>query len=542
MKKEKEDNDAAIDETKPAPGLMRNYISLAGVALSLASLTSILLFIAIEMTSGSHGNPYLGILAYMIFPAFLILGLLLIPLGIFRERRRRRRLAPDEIAAYPAIDLNNPRHRRRLVGIVVGGLVFIALSLVGSYRAYEYTDSVAFCGQLCHEVMHPEFIAYQASPHARVRCVDCHVGPGADFYVRSKISGAYQLYAVTFKKYPKPIPTPVHNLRPAQETCEQCHWPEKFFGAQLKVFNRYGYDENNTVRTTRMLINTGGGSEAAGLVMGIHWHMNIANEITYISSDDQRQRIPWVQLKDRAGNVTEYTLAGEVPSAEEIAAAPKRRMDCVDCHNRPSHIYQPPDRAVNDAFLAGRLDPGLPYLKRQAVEVLSKPYQSTDEAINNIAASLDQFYRTNYPELHARKADAIKAATEEIQRIFRTYIFPEMKVDWQTHPDNVGHFYNQGCFRCHDGKHVSKTGAVIRSDCNICHTVLDQSQAGSPVAIEKGSFKHPVELGELAKLNCANCHRGSGGFTHPVDLGDISQFKCIDCHAAKNSLSLNRKD
>ena len=275
MKTEKGDNDAAKETAKPVPGLMRNYISLAGVALSLASLTSILLFVAIEMTSDSHGNPYLGILAYMIFPAFLILGLLLIPLGIFRERRRRRRLAPDEIAAYPAIDLNNPHHRRRLVGIVVGGLVFIALSLVGSYRAYEYTDSVAFCGQLCHEVMHPEFIAYQASPHARVRCVDCHVGPGADFYVRSKISGAYQLYAVTFKKYPKPIPTPVHNLRPAQETCEQCHWPEKFFGAQLKVFNRYGYDENNTVRTTRMLINTGGGSEAAGLVMGMAFPLGL---------------------------------------------------------------------------------------------------------------------------------------------------------------------------------------------------------------------------------------------------------------------------
>ena len=369
------ENKEVTGESKTAPGLMRNYISLAGVALSLASLTSILLFIFIELSSDSHSNPYLGILAYIILPAFLILGLLLIVAGLLRERRRRRRLAPDEIAAYPAIDLNDPRHRRRLVAIVIGGVVFIALSLVGSYRAYEYSESVAFCGQLCHEVMHPEFIAYQASPHARVRCVECHVGSGADWYVRSKLSGAYQLYSVTFNKYPKPIPTPVHNLRPAQETCEQCHWPEKFFGVQLKTFNRYGYDENNTLRTTRMLISTGGGSDAAGLVMGIHWHMNIANEITYISSDDQRQRIPWVRLKDKAGNVTEYALAGAEPSSEEIAAAPKRRMDCVDCHNRPSHIYQPPDRAVNEAFLAGRLDPGLPYLKRQAVEVLSKTYE-----------------------------------------------------------------------------------------------------------------------------------------------------------------------
>ena len=221
--------------------------------------------------------------------------------------------------------------------------------------------------------------------------------------MRSKISGAYQLYSVAFNKFPRPIPTPVHNLRPAQETCEHCHWPEKFFGAQLKVFNRFGYDEKNTPRTTRLLINTGGGSETTGLVTGIHWHMNIANEITYISSDDQRQRVTWIQLKDRAGNVTEYTVAGAELSAEEIAAAPKRRMDCVDCHNRPSHIYQPPDRAVNEAFLAGRLDVSLPYLKRQAVEVLSKPYTSTDEAINSIASGLDEFYRVNYPEVHARK-------------------------------------------------------------------------------------------------------------------------------------------
>ena len=537
MAAEKKENS---EEAKTTPGLMRNYISLAGVVLSLASLTSILLFIFIELSSDSHSNPYLGILAYVILPAFLILGLLLILAGLLRERRRRRRLAPDEIAAYPAIDLNNPLHRRRLVAILIGGLVFIALSLVGSYRAYEYSESVAFCGQVCHEVMHPEFIAYQASPHARVRCVECHVGSGADWYVRSKISGAYQLYAVTFKKYPKPIPTPVHNLRPAQETCEQCHWPEKFFGAQLKVFNRFGYDEQNTPRATRMLINTGGGSETTGLSTGIHWHMNIANEITFIASDDQRQKIPWVQLKDKAGNVTEYTVAGEQLSAEEIAAAPKRRMDCVDCHNRPSHIYQPPDRAVNEAFLAARLDAGLPFLKRQAVEVLSKPYNSTDEAINSIANSIDQFYRANYPEVHASKRAEIKAATEEIQRIFRTYVFPEMKVDWQTHPDNAGHFYSQGCFRCHDGKHVSKTGSDIRKDCNLCHTMLDQSQAGAPVAITHGQFNHPVELGDLAKLNCADCHRGGGGFTHPVNLGDISQFKCSDCHSEKTVKKFSR--
>ncbi|HEY7543397.1 MAG TPA: NapC/NirT family cytochrome c, partial [Blastocatellia bacterium] len=303
-----------------APRLTRNFISMAGMAIVVASLTSIIFLFLTEMLA-TKSNPYLGIFTYIIFPGFLIFGLLLILLGMLIERRRRRRLSPDEMAAYPKIDLNDPRRRRSLLAFLGLTFLFIFVSAFGSYRAYEYTDSVAFCGQLCHSVMNPEFTAYQASPHARVRCVDCHVGPGADWYVRSKLSGLYQVYSVNFNKYPRPIPTPVHNLRPAQETCEQCHWPEKFFGAQLKVFNRYGYDEANTLRQIRMLINTGGGSPTTGLVTGIHWHMNIANEITYISSDDQRQTIPWVRMKDRQGNITDFMATGVEMSPEDIERA-----------------------------------------------------------------------------------------------------------------------------------------------------------------------------------------------------------------------------
>jgi hypothetical protein len=496
-------------ETKNAPGLTRNYISFIGAALALVSLASIIFFFLIEI-SGGHGNPYLGIITYLILPGFLILGLLLIPVGALRERRRRRKLAPSDIAAYPAIDFNDPRHRRRFTFVVAGTLIFILLSAAGSYRAYEYSDSVAFCGELCHSVMKPELVAYQASPHARVRCVDCHVGPGAGWYVRSKLSGAYQVYSVLFEKYPKPIPTPVANLRPAQETCEQCHWPEKFFGAQLKVFNHYGYDEKNTLRQIRMLINTGGGSPTTGLVTGIHWHMNIANEITYIASDSQRQVISWVRMKSRDGQVEEFFAEGVEMSAEEIERTAKRRMDCVDCHNRPTHIYVPPDRAVNESFVAGKLDATIPFLKQQAVEALSKPYQTTGEAMAAIASSIDEYYRANHPDVYTSKGDSVKAAITEIQRIFQTYFFPEMKVDWQTHPDNAGHYYSLGCFRCHDGKHTSKSGKVIRADCNICHTVLDQTDGGSPVAITAGAFQHPIDMGDMSGMNCTDCHTGKG--------------------------------
>src|ERR1051325_5113366 len=261
--------------TKKTPSLFRNLISLAGTAIVIAALLSIIFLFLVEL-SAKNENPYIGIFTYIVFPGILIFGLAVVFVGALIERRKRRRMAPDEIGAYPLIDLNDPRRRRRLLTFAGVTFVFLLVSAFGSYRAFEYTESVAFCGQACHSVMNPEYTAYLASPHARVRCVDCHVGPGAGWYVRSKLSGAYQLYSVTFKKYPRPIGSPVHNLRPAQDTCEQCHWPEKFFGAQLKFFSHYGYDEKNTLQQTRMLINVGGGSPATGHIAGIHWHMNIA--------------------------------------------------------------------------------------------------------------------------------------------------------------------------------------------------------------------------------------------------------------------------
>ena len=435
--------------------------------------------------------------------------------------------------AYPKLDLNDPHARRAFLAFLVVTFFFISASAFGSYRAFEYTESVAFCGQTCHTVMKPEFMAYQAGAHARVRCVDCHVGSGAGWYARSKLSGAYQLYSVTFNKYSRPITTPVHNLRPAPETCEQCHWPEKFFGAQLKTFSHYAYDEKNTLRETRMLINVGGGSPETGQVAGIHWHMNIGNEVTYIATDDHRQVIPWVRIKDRQGNVTEYTDRTRPLTSDQMQTATKRRMDCVDCHNRPAHVYLPPDVAVDRALVARKMDASLPYLKRQTIEVLSKQYQTTDEAVRSIASSLDGFYRTNYPDVYSQKTEAIKGAIAETQRIFQTYFFPEMKTDWQTHPNNIGHFYSQGCFRCHDGEHVSNTGKVVSNDCNVCHSVIYDSAGPPEKNVKTGPFQHPVDLGGLASHKCEFCHKPNKPFEHPVNLGDISMFQCVECHPKK---------
>lgn len=495
------------------PSLIKNLISLVGIAIALVAAANIAFLVFIDFMS-QRPSPYIGIFAYMLMPGVMVFGLVLIPLGMLIERHRRRKHAPTVIPKFPRIDLNNPRQRASFAAIVMFSIVFIAISAAGSYRAYEFTDSVQFCGQLCHEVMKPEFVAYQQSPHARVACVECHVGAGAGWYVRSKLSGAYQLYAVAFNKFPRPIPTPVANLRPAQETCEECHWPKKFYGAQLKVFTHYGNDEQNTPRQIQMLLKTGGGDPSSGFPSGIHWHMNIANEITYVSTDPQRQVIPWVQAKDRStGKVTVFTVKDANLTQDQIANGKRRAMDCIDCHNRPTHIYVPPDRSVDNSLVAGRIDTSLPYIKQQAVTVLTASYNTNDQAKSAIDNDLQKYYQEKYPDIWKSRQGAVRAAITEVQRIYETTIFPEMKVDWRVHPSNIGHFYSAGCFRCHDGNHVSAEGKVISKDCNICHTIMAQSESGKQLiqTAQGAKFTHPVDLGDMSAVNCADCHSGGVG-------------------------------
>jgi nitrate/TMAO reductase-like tetraheme cytochrome c subunit len=508
----------ADNQEAPVPGasggntakLYKNPISLAGIALAVVAFANILFLFFLD--SFSHvSSPYVGILAYMVAPAFMILGLLAIPVGMVIERRRRFR--EGDAAKYGKLDLNNPAQRSAVAFVLSFVVIFALMSAVGSYKAYEFTDSTKFCGQLCHGPMHPEFTAYQQSPHARVACVDCHVGSGAGWYVKSKLSGIRQVYYTALGTYPRPIPTPVHNLRPAADTCEQCHWPKKFWGAQLKVFSHFGTDEQNTPRVLRLLIKTGGGDPTLGQgTGGIHWHMNIANHMTYISTDEQRQVIPWVQMEDSKGNVVEFASKDGALTQDQIDKSTKRKMDCIDCHNRPTHIYTPPDISVDRAMVAGTINQSLPFIKAQGVDALVADYKTQNEASKAIADKINKFYQDKYPQIASAKADTVSGAVTELQRIYSTTIFPTMKVNWKTHPNNIGHMYYAGCFRCHDGNHVSKDGRVISKDCNACHTLLDQEEGASHLAqMQAQQFKHPVDIGDLTAVNCADCHTGGVG-------------------------------
>jgi len=431
---------------------------------------SVFLIVFLADLFGLHTNPYLGILFFLVLPGVFLFGLALIPLGAWLERRRRARGRPASQIHWPRIDLNDPVHRRAAVitfALTMANIVIVSLA---AYRGIEYMDSVAFCGQVCHSVMKPEFTAYQDGPHSRVTCVQCHIGAGASWFAKSKISGTRQVLAVTFHTYSRPIPSPVQNLRPARDTCEQCHWPEKFHGDKIVRVFEYGEDEKNTESITTLQVHVGGGSERLGIAQGIHWHMNVANEVEYIATDDKRQVIPWVRVKDRFGNVREYTAEGAKP--EDLAKGERRRMDCMDCHNRPSHpMAATPERAVNQLMARGDIPKTLPFVRREAVKALKASYATQERADEGISRSLRDFYRSQYPtDFMSRRQEVEKAANAAVD-IYRRNVFPEMNVAFGTYANNVGHMDFPGCFRCHDDNHKSKEGKAIGQDCETCHKI-----------------------------------------------------------------------
>ncbi|MCF7764901.1 MAG: NapC/NirT family cytochrome c [Verrucomicrobia bacterium] len=489
----------ATEPDKPVKSsLLRNWLSLGGLIISTGSIFAFLLLFALDAMNPSS-NPYVGVLAYLVAPTFLILGVSLVIGGALYQRWRYKRFKPTTARSLISIDLSKPQERRNLLILITVSTTFLLLTAIGSYQTYHFTESVTFCGQACHTPMKPQFVTYQHSPHARVSCSECHIGRGATWYVKSKISGLYQVYATYADEFPRPITTPISNLRPAQQTCEQCHWPQKFVGNLDRTYTHYLADETNTEYTVRMLLKVGGGDPTQGPVSGIHWHMSVANKVEYMATDPAHQVIPWVRMTDPQGVVTEYTT----PDFDgEVRSDLVRTMDCMDCHNRPSHVFKTPNEAVDLALSLGRLDSSIPYLKRDAVALLTQPYSTEEAALQGIATGLHEKH-ANLPNL--------KSTIAEVQRLYSENFFPEMGADWRAYPDNIGHKDWLGCFRCHDGEHKSKNGlAVIKSDnCSQCHTILAQGNKDTlaQLNLQEPEFAHPEE-GWQGFL-CNDCHTGS---------------------------------
>ena len=469
---------------RPAFYLGHNPITLTGAVLTTSSALTLIAFWAYEIISGWPVHPYAGIVFILILPGIFVAGLFLVPFGAYSQRRKLRK-AGQLPSVYPKIDLSEPLLRRGVSW--VAGLTVLNVGILGmaSYRGVEYMDSVQFCGQTCHTVMTPEFTAYQNSPHQRVACVQCHIGPGAPWFVRSKLSGVRQVFAVTLHTYSRPIPSPVKYLRPARETCEQCHWPEKFTGDKFMVRTKYSEDEKNTPLSTVLVLKIGGHTWQ-GLV-GIHGrHLDASERIRYVSTDGRRQVIPRVTYVGEDGRTVEYVSNEVQVTPEQLARGEHRRMDCMDCHNRPTHAFQMPERAVDKDMSEGRISPQLPYIKKKAVELLRAEYPDRETARLRISAAIADFYRTGYADIYREHRARVEQASQQVAAIYLRNVFPEMKITWGTHPNNLGHEDFLGCFRCHDGNHASADGRTITNDCNACHTILAMEDPNPKVLADLG--------------------------------------------------------
>ncbi|MGB2675533.1 MAG: NapC/NirT family cytochrome c [Candidatus Acidiferrum sp.] len=464
--------------------LSQNVISLIGVVLTTSTAVTMIAFWIYDFMLQGPPHPYVGILIFLILPGLFVFGLLLIPLGILL-RRKKLRGAGELPMAYPEIDLRVPVVRSGLLFIGIATVLNILIFTFASYQGVAYMDTTTFCGQTCHTVMQPEFSAYQNSPHARVNCVECHIGPGAGWFVKSKLSGVRQVFAVTFKTYSRPIPSPVKYLRPARETCEQCHWPQRFSGDKFIVKTDYKDDEKNTPETTALVLKIGGRTWQGSV--GIHGrHLDEGSRIRYIATDEQRQVIPVVYYTDDKGKTVEYVSTDIKVSKEQLAKSEKRVMDCIDCHNRPTHAFELPESAVDLRIYRGLISAELPFIKKKAVELLKADYPDRDTAQKKIVEGVTSYYRSTYPDIYNTKRALVEQSAGNVAGIYMQNIFPDMKVTWGVHPNNLGHNDFPGCFRCHDGSHTSTDGQTISNDCSACHNLLAVQEENPKVLTDLG--------------------------------------------------------
>lgn len=455
-----------------------NPLSLIGGALTSASAFVMIGFWVVTIFGhGGSQNPYLGLIFDLFLPALFVLGLILIPIGIWL-RRKRLESAGQLPSVYPEIDLKNPVFRRGIEVVIAATFINFVIVGTASYRGVSYMDSPNFCGQTCH-VMAPQWAAYQVSPHSHVACVECHIGSGFSAAVQAKMNGTKQLVEVTFHTYPTPILAPLSVLRPARATCEQCHTPTRFIGDRLLVKTSFGDDEKNSITRTVLVLHLGGVDSLSHL-SGIHGHH--LNDFEYVATDATDQTIIAVKAHNADGSVTEYISSdwkGPVKGVERV-------MDCMDCHNQATHIFQTPQAAVNEAMLDSSVNPALPFIHKEGLQLIQAKYSSQSEAAAKIAGGLEQYYRSQYPAVWNSQRGQVLESARTLVAIYKRNVFPFMKVTWGTYPNNIGHTDFPGCFRCHDGNHVSKGGKVLTNDCSVCHNLLAVDDPSPKVLTDLG--------------------------------------------------------
>lgn len=414
--------------------------------------------------------------------------------------------------------IRSVKARTWLLGL--GGVFVLLLVFVGGLYAWDYTNSSYFCGNTCH-TMPPHYDSYQRSPHARVACVECHIGRtsfGVQF--TRKTVDAQFVWAYWTGNYHYPLYA--KGLQPARESCEKCHWPEKFSWDKVVTERDYKPVVTNDLENTTLLMKIGGGTQREGLGRGIHWHIENPIDFVYTDSEEHKQQIPWIQVTNSDGTTTVYTDIENPLTPEQVAQLPKRRMDCIDCHNRVSHTFLTPAEAMDNLLATKQIDPTIPNIKQKGAEVLAVPYGGSLELANQALARVEQYYQQNYPDYYQQNTAAIKNAVAQLQTWYPKLHFPDQELDWSTHPDNLGHKDWPGCFRCHDGKHFTQDRkTAIRLECNVCHTIPAISTAGSSAAAIT-----------LERVNEPDSHKTT---TWLIEHRTKFDATCQDCHDTRNA-------
>jgi hypothetical protein len=496
-----------------SPRLFYNWLSIAGAVLAVAGLTSVLFFALV----GGVSEPESAYPGLVLLPFFLLvlLGLGLVAVGILREARRRRSGRVPSIGATLSIDLAKLTRRRPLLFLVSSTVAATAVVLaIGSllFHFTEVTESNEFCGETCHSVMHPEWIRYAESAHARVPCVECHVADDAGGYIRSKLAGLERVLAMATGDITRPIPTPIRDLPPAGGLCGGCHTPGRFVDSRQLDRTYFRADEENGRIDLRLLIDVGGKGRDHREGSGIHYHMFVAQKVEYVARDAQRQDIAWVKVTRADGSTVEYEDSSDPLDEAQRASLGVRTMDCLDCHNRPAHRFTAPVEAVNAALAAGAIPREIPFIKLEAVRALDGDYATTEAAMAGIAEAIAKAYREEHPEFVDDGDALLPKAVGTLQDIYRDTIFPEMEARWSAHPDNIGHLDWPGCFRCHNDELESADGDTIFTTCNRCHLILSQGSDGETLSVdlEEGkTFVHPEDDEEIDEFSaCNDCHTG----------------------------------
>ncbi|MDH5716498.1 MAG: NapC/NirT family cytochrome c [Spirochaetia bacterium] len=438
----------------------RNTIGLTGVVgTSITGFFSVLLwflyyFEVIE-------NPYMGIVVYLMLPGVFFCCLFLVAVGYYLGYKK----------------IQTEEYKIRIFLIAALTLLNILIVVVGVGGGVSYMNTSSFCGEVCHSVMKPEYTVYQNSAHSKVKCVECHKGEGPSWFVKSKVSGLKQIAAIFLNSYSRPVESPVHHLRPARDTCEKCHWPAKFHGDTRKLITKYDTDESNTPNFTILYMKVGGQRVYDGEYEGIHWHVSKDYNIKYRALDKRRYKIGWVRVTKKDGSVTEY-MSEEYTKIENKEELEEKEMDCIDCHNRPTHQFELPEKALADSLTLGLIDKTLPFIYREGLKILKEEYTS-GQIEKNISTSLRSFYDKEYPNIVKQKAAAIEKASQELINIYKKNVFPEMSLKWGYHLSHIGHNNTPGCGRCHNAEMVTKEGkniSDVEADCDNCHDIAAEEE------------------------------------------------------------------